>query len=438
MIKKKCVITAVITVIMAIFTICGADWINQTLMHKASRDRMQDLIEAQTNKDILFVGNSHVMDGVIPMDIWRDFGYTSYILCAEYNDMERYPAMLELALQYCSPSLVVIDVDNYWQKSEPEEVLMGYHEFADAFPLTKAKIQTTCELFEDEETRREIIFPFWLYHSRWNDLSKNDLKKSETSFYLKGYEFTTDTSMVEISQIIGSQEGELFKDAYGLEALKKVIQMCREQGIEVLLTTIPYIADVQEQEYLQGLHEFAREQQVGYVNLIEKEALVDESCDYREGGHLNLSGAQKVTAFLGGYIKDNYQVPVRSEEEKYRKNWEEARRDYLAYKSHQIREAEEEMEESGFKEGLTELLIQCSDHDMETMIGVRKESAYLEDAQMKALLLNIAGQEMDAGDFFSYGSRPFQEKLFADWSDGEFYFAIFESGNEEPICSYIF
>ena len=345
MIKKKCVITAVITVVMAILTICGADWINQTLMRKASRDRMQDLIEAQTNKDILFVGNSHVMDGVIPMDLWRDFGYTSYILCAEYNDMERYPAMLELALQYCSPSLVVIDVDNYWQKSEPEEVLMGYHEFADAFPLTKAKIQTTCELFEDEETRREIIFPFWLYHSRWNDLSKNDLKKSETSFYLKGYEFTTDTSMVEIPQIIGSQEGELFQDAYGLEALKKVIQLCREQGIEVLLTPVPYIADVQEQKYLQGLHEFAREQQVGYVNLIEKEALVDESCDYREGGHLNLSGAQKVTAFLGGYIKDNYQVPVRPEEEKYRKNWEEARSDYLAYKAHQIREAEEEMED---------------------------------------------------------------------------------------------
>ena len=62
MIKKKCVITAVITVVMAILTICGADWINQTLMRKASRDRMQDLIEAQTNKDILFVGNSHVMD----------------------------------------------------------------------------------------------------------------------------------------------------------------------------------------------------------------------------------------------------------------------------------------------------------------------------------------------------------------------------------------
>lgn len=438
MIKKKCVITAVITVVMAILTICGADWINQTLMRKASRDRMQDLIEAQTNKDILFVGNSHVMDGVIPMDLWRDFGYTSYILCAEYNDMERYPAMLELALQYCSPSLVVIDVDNYWEKSEPENSLMGYHEFADAFPLTKAKIQTTCELFENEEIRREIIFPFWIYHNRWNDLSKNDLKKSETSFYLKGHEFTTDTSIVELPQIITKQEGTLFKDAYGLDALEKVIQLCQERKIEVLLVTIPYVADISEQRYLQGLNSFAEKQGVNYISLIDKETLVDEKCDYREEGHLNFSGATKVTAFLGSYISECYNIPDRRKEEEYQKNWGEARATYLHYKIHELEELGEEAEEKEGHEWLDNFLIRCSDRDIETMIGVRKGSSYLEDEQTEALLLNVAGQKKDAGDFFSYGSRPFQETLFADWSNGEFYFAVFEAGNEEPICSYIF
>lgn len=332
MTKKKRIIAAVTAVIMLVLTLCAADLTNRTLMRKASRDRMQDLIEGETNKDILFIGNSHIMDGVIPMELWKEFGYASYLLCAEYNDMERYPAMLELALQYTDPSLVIVDIDNYWEKSPDDKTLMGYHEFADAYPLTRTKIRTTLELYPDMERRREILFPFYLYHSRWNDLSRNDLKKSETSNYLKGYEYTTESTPVEIPELVPQSEGVLLEDAYGLGALQRLITDCEKRGIRVLLVTIPYAADVPEQQYLQGMHTFAQRNGVSYLNLIEQEALVDEGSDYREAGHLNVHGAEKVTGFLGNYIRENYDIPVRSEEEPYRTEWNENYEKYQEFK----------------------------------------------------------------------------------------------------------
>lgn len=332
MIRKKQIIAVVTAVIMLFLTVCVADLTNRTLMRKASRDRMQDLIEGETNKDILFIGNSHIMDGVIPMELWEEFGYTSYLLCAEYNDMERYPAMLELALQYTEPSLVVVDIDNYWEKSPDDKTLMGYHEFADAYPLTGTKIRTTLALYPDMERRREILFPFYLYHSRWNDLCRNDLKKSDTAAYLKGYEYATESNAVEISELVPASEGVLLKDAYGLEPLEKLIELCKERGIPVLLVTIPYVADVPEQQYLQGMHTFSERNQAAYLNLIEQETLVDEDTDYREEGHLNVHGAEKVTRFLGNYIRENYDIPDRSGEEPYRTEWNDNYEKYLEFK----------------------------------------------------------------------------------------------------------
>lgn len=329
---KKRIIAAVTAVIMLFLTLYAADLTNRTLMRKASRDRMQDLIEGETNTDILFIGNSHIMDGVIPMELWKEYGYTSHLLCAEYNDMGRYPAMLELALQYTDPSLVVVDVDNYWEKSPDDKTLMGYHEFADAYPLTKTKIKTTLELYPDMERRREILFPFYLYHSRWNDLSRNDLKKSDTSNYLKGYEYTTESTPVEIPEIVPESEGVLLEDAYGLGALRRLIADCKEREIQVLLVTLPYAADVPEQQYLQGMHIFAEKNGVSYLNLIPEESLVDESADYSDAGHLNMHGAEKVTGFLGKYIGENYDIPVRSEEEPYRTEWNQNYEEYQEFK----------------------------------------------------------------------------------------------------------
>ncbi|MGN1170819.1 MAG: hypothetical protein ACI4SZ_04125, partial [Lachnospiraceae bacterium] len=63
------------------------------------------------------------------------------------------------------------------------------------------------------------------------------------------------------------------------------------------------------------------------------EALVDESNDYSDAGHLNVLGAEKVTSFVGRYIGENYDIPVRSEEEPYRTEWNGNYKEYQEFKN---------------------------------------------------------------------------------------------------------
>ena len=335
---KKRVITIVSCLIMLIVSLYVFERANEILIRKTSRNRMEDLIQGETNKDILFMGTSHIMDGVIPIELWEEYGYTSYILCSEYNDMDRYVPMLRLALQYTKPKLVVLDVDNYWEKSPADNVLNGYHDYADAFPLTKEKVKTTCELYQDEEIRRELLFPIVRYHERWKDLSRGDFRKHGSDGYLKGYEFSTEMQEVELYPVVGREEGILY-DSYGLSAMEKLIALCKEEGIEVLLMTTPFNADTQEQQFLQGMHQFADAQGVSYVNLIE-ENMLDPTADYRDDGHLNVFGAQKVTAFMGNYISERYDIPDRSEDTFYKEKWNGDYQEYLAFVTEQIENSE--------------------------------------------------------------------------------------------------
>ena len=66
---RKKVLTVIFTVVAFVLTVSFAHKTNQVLMRKTSWNRMQDLIEGETNKDILFVGTSHVMDAIVPMEL---------------------------------------------------------------------------------------------------------------------------------------------------------------------------------------------------------------------------------------------------------------------------------------------------------------------------------------------------------------------------------
>ena len=49
-----------------------------------------------------------------------------------------------------------------------------------------------------------------------------------------------------------------------------------------------------------------------------------------KGDHLNLTGARKVTRYLGNYLKENYELPDHREEQSYREWNAEADRFFAA------------------------------------------------------------------------------------------------------------
>ena len=60
--------------------------------------------------------------------------------------------------------------------------------------------------------------------------------------------------------------------------------------------------------------------------------------DLHDRGHLNPSGARKVTDYLGNYIKNHYEIPDRRLD-KYYSNWFSEYEDYIDFKIENLKSA---------------------------------------------------------------------------------------------------
>lgn len=344
--------------------------------NKTSDERMRGLLESGTNEDILFVGNSQIAAGVLPMELWAHYGYTSYVLYATNNGIGRSKAMLELALDYTQPKLVFLSTDQYWKESSIETQVSGYHEYADAFPLSWTKIKTTVALYEDRELQKEILFPFLTYHNRWKELGEEDFDPASFQEVTKGSTYCATIASVTLPEPIPKEDAAL-PEGDSVALIEEFIQTCQSRGIQVVLLTLPFEIGEEQQRYFHGLAKVAEQYKVPYLNLTENCEIVNPRTDFEDMTHLNVSGAKKMTEYLGRYIQDNYQIPVRLEE--YGESWGSDYRSYCDYKNQMLRESD----------NLQEILLMCRDDSINCAVYVGGASACFRDGKTMELLHNI-------------------------------------------------
>jgi len=104
-------------------------------------------------------------------------------------------------------------------------------------------------------------------------------------------------------------------------ALNKVNDTCRKRGIGLMLLDMPS-AKAWSYEKHQAVAAFAEANGIPFLdmNIEAKEGrfLFDWTTDTKDAGsHLNLSGAQKATAYLGAYLKEHYDLPDRRLDSSY-------------------------------------------------------------------------------------------------------------------------
>ena len=102
--------------------------------------------EEEQEFDVFFLGTSHMMDSVLPMELWRDFGFASYNLANPAETLEATYWTLRFALEKHMPKAVVVDVCYLGKaQSEVSTRKMG-HLFMDEIPLSPLKLQAIWEL----------------------------------------------------------------------------------------------------------------------------------------------------------------------------------------------------------------------------------------------------------------------------------------------------
>ena len=403
----KNIIASLVFMIILFLTIHGATVL---LTNKGSIEKYGDMKNTD-QYDVLFMGNSHVLCGIAPLELWNDYGIVSYNCGGNANQLPTtYHVMRNILTQY-QPKVVVIDV--YCLESN-EKVISGragvdcQHVSLDWLPLSKEKIEAADYLFDDIQTKMEFIAPIWIYHDRWTELNENDFntKYSVTkgAAYPQYHSGTREFTLID-------QDDMNLEDSLGKQYLCKIIEECQSRGIEVLIVNIPYPATVEQQQWANSVQVIADQYDVNYLNMFYEDTGLNFDTDCLDAdSHLNASGESKVTDYLGNYLCEHYDLSDRRSDAEY-SDWHQDYREYSAYKWQTIVQA---------KENVRTYLSLMHDKNLNTCIYYKGDSDMRDNQYISPLVQNIAELE----------------KLQEACTSGEDYFAVIDRGND-TIYEYV-
>lgn len=278
--------------------------------------------------DVISLGSSHGYTSIQPNILWKEFGMTSYVLCSPQQPIAMSYYLLKEALNYQHPKVVLLE--SYYMRTDSWELEVPLRFALDGMRMGKTKLEAIMDLRKDLSWKEKISYclPFFKYHSRWNSLEDRDFNAKT---YLKGS---------VLSYNVYSQEDPGLPDkrkriSKGVrEYLEKIIQLCDENDIQLIIYATPYgVVDTQE-KYLRrqainlSLEKYCARQDIPFLFYQKTgEAQIDFAEDFSDATHLNAKGAAKITRHLGNYISEHYALPDHRGDAAYR-SWDE---DYEKY-----------------------------------------------------------------------------------------------------------
>lgn len=274
--------------------------------------------------DVLFVGDCEVYENFVPEILWNEYGINSYIRGSAQQLIWQSYYLLEDALRYEKPDVVIFNVLSM-KYDEPQKE--AYNRMSiEGMKWSKSKIDCINASMTSSEKFLDYVFPILRYHSRITELTREDfehLNDTAVRFH-NGYYMRVDVRPAENvpeGQILGTYQ---FGDN-SYKYLDKMTKLCKDEGIELILIKAPSLYPYWYPEWEEQMAEYAKANDLKYINFLDLQETVglDWNEDtYDAGLHLNLYGGEKVTRYLGDYLVSECGLSDRRGEAKLDAIWE--------------------------------------------------------------------------------------------------------------------
>ena len=317
--------------------------------------------------EVLFLGTSHMGRGVSPMKIYEDTGIVSYNLATSGQPLECSYFLLKEAFKTQSPKVVFLDAGRILN-GEGNNNNSYWRYIIDNFPRDEVfweLVEAYSEL-PDSDGSLAAWFPLIKYHSRWDQLTEESFESRFTGGYYSAGQYIMsysspcapsqqvfDEKVAQISEesvitIRAAEEGVLSakavkKDGYApeltghcMEYVLKIKSLCEENGAELVIVKIPSytysglnMSDSNAGDYSWNilksdlLRAFTDENDIRFIDMMYDVNIVDSLFDTHDSGHLNVNGAEKVSAFIEKILRQYHISPNTNE--KYDENLEKYR-----------------------------------------------------------------------------------------------------------------
>ncbi len=280
-------------------------------------------LQPRDSIDVAMMGTSHIHCGVNTGLLWENYGIAAY----DYSGAEQplwmtYYYLKEL-YKYQNPQVIVLDM--YAPAAFKEDYQYDFiaeNIYGMRFSLNKMQMLAVSV----EPAKLHQYFPsFAVYHSRYDDLEKEDFETFPWDYEdmeaFKGYTPYWKREPQQRTEI--SEDGNDGLTPKSEKYLKKIIDLTKKKGSDLVLIVAPYMITPEEQRTYNRITEIAAENGLIFINYNEYfgEIGLDAETDFNDGSHLNYWGSCKFTEYLGAFLDSYDTVPDRRGQEGY-ESWD--------------------------------------------------------------------------------------------------------------------
>lgn len=340
---------ALIPGIAVLLALIGMLWLAQRLLSPKYQtgivegSMVEEFYKEELPHEVLFIGDCEVYENFSPITLWENYGITSYIRGSAQQLVWQSYYLLEDALRYETPKVVVFNVLALKYDKPQNE---AYNRMSiDGMRWSSSKVGAIRASMTDDESFIDYVFPLLRYHSRWSELTGDDFKHiffkdlvTHAGYYMR----------VDVKPQTGFPDPRPLADytlgSNAMEYLDKITALCKEKGISLILIKAPTEYPHWYDEWDEQIVSYAEENGLPYFNYIDlrDEIGLDMSVDtYDAGLHLNTQGAEKMADYFGRYLTENYDLTDHRADKKYSAVWAEKVAYYNSMKAKQYAELEE-------------------------------------------------------------------------------------------------
>ena len=265
------------------------------------------------NIDVIFIGSSTVQADISPMVLYQEGNIKAYNRSNSSQVIPLSYYMAKDAIKRKKPKLIICDVgfiyqsDDYIDEGASRKSLDSMRWSVDKYNAIKAMLGS-------EEHFIDYVFPILRFHSRWNDLSIEDIKyllyKPTVTYNGQLLDFRT----IEENRIYDpySLDETIIASDRNMKYLEDLSKLCRENNIELALIKLPMVNGNWNRNLDEQIQIFADSNDISYKSFIDDFDSIglDMYSDFHDVQHMNSYGAEKFTKVLYKYIVDNYELSI--------------------------------------------------------------------------------------------------------------------------------
>lgn len=272
---------------------------------------MQDFYaQPEGSVDVLLVGNSHSGINIDTATLWDEYGISAYNLWGGVQPLWNSYHFIVEALKYQRPKVIVLEVMASISEYEYSEEQNQIKNVA-GMRLSKNKIEAV-KVTAEKDRWLNLLLGFPLYHGRFDELEQKDFSQFPWSDGLENFKgsyllYGIGNYPAESAEGVTARREIMDKER---EYLDKIIALCDESDIPLVLLKTPSVEKTDVQEIFNTVSDIAAENGLPFINMnLMEDELSITTLDYSTDRHMNGTGARKVASWLGGYLSSEYALP---------------------------------------------------------------------------------------------------------------------------------